>query len=382
MKIRFTTDAVIIDDSVTVPINDDLEFVYNNVEYVVFVHTINIRKHSNEINYIDIPTQHYGVISKTDADRWINLALNVCQYSVSFESYPPNRSIADSLVDIKNEFYNIIIKSESEEIAKFEKIMQLVYTMLEQQDSTTFTQSLMYQVALPQVPATKILTKQQILEYLSSFISNYCGYNDNLILNHTLDSTSNLLYLLLGILLTKCTHLDEMSLLNNNLGIVNHYTMSLLVDTFTDRCSKELYINGRLPEAKMIVDTYRKKYPALTSATDSFKLTTLIPKLNTLMNEISQEPTRLLPYILTFNFSDHERIKYIYNSYVSTINKSSNNTVQMLSFDSIMNLVMKPITENLINTAGFYTVDSLLNVLNNVEILEFIQSFNKININE
>lgn len=327
--------------------------------YCIYRSIQSLRTHNSVADYSDTKYDIPVIISMEDALYLIQKFVNLTQHSITIVNFPPNATVEETLKDI-------IEKMQSNE--KISKLLAVGVSLLNEKTLVdAFSVGTKSLITL-EVPNNSI---SSTLTYIEELIYSYVTYDDCLLHIHPLNSHLSMLLYCFRCLLSNMIILPRNIFVNPD-QLVVHYFVSLIMDLFTDRCSKELFINRRSDAATNILKKYHMKYPILTKI-NTIEQWNLLP--SSFYDEIAHESVSLMPYILTYNMSDENRILCIYNHLKKAIDTTDEHR-KLLSAEEFY-LILTKFAANV--NKSYYSYNVFLEVLPIIQSVLSQDERNKIN---
>ncbi len=308
----------------------DGEFVYKNIPVVVFKVITSLRTHEklpngkySVSNYMDEKFKVFVIMRKSRAQTMVQKFVNLTQSYITFSTIPHNDTIENSVRSLLNE------------MSHYKELEPLVKTGFEFITEKSIYESFTFGARTVITVDSSTLNLSTIMTFISDMIFEYVTYSDSLLFAHSMNChLAMILYAYNSIYYANIVLPRNYFVNVNELAI--HMFVSLLMDLFTDRCSKELFIKERSSSAVNILKKYRMKYPKLNTITSESEWGTMPAEF---FNELEKEPITLMPYILTYNMSDEGRIRTVYRHYQKLIENSDNKPKKMLSTEEFFNIL-------------------------------------------
>lgn len=314
-------------DDVVYNVDDNREFVTDGRQrYVVYLSTLSTRTHQSVADYVDRGFKVPAVMLHSDAVKLIQYFANISGHSLTLSTVPVNGDFAETLVRLKDELVAAAASRSAnagdcggDAAAAFEKTMSILGELIANINLADCETGIKAGRPVRICLNTQNQPVAVILEQLFEFVFAYTSYAEETIAYHSLNTCTYILYAVMRILfLEKSTFQSDLFTAKSDL--ILHHFISVLYDLVTDRCSYELYIKGRHPEAAAIVKKYRIKYPILNRVMTKLDVHKL-PRA--LLEEAASEPVKLLPYLVTYNMQPKERILYTYETFLNEFIKQA-----------------------------------------------------------
>lgn len=309
-------------------LNEDREFTVNGLCYVVFFATLSTRTHHKVTDYEDVGHKIPALILKDDAVRLVQHFANISAHSLRLTTVPPTTDFEGAINELKNLIIQTSLDPQAQDAGNSPLVdrvaLDRIVSILNEIVTSISVSDCLDGIKAGRPICISLNTHNQslslIVEQLFEFIHAYTSYDEKTIAYHSLNTCLYILYSIMRILFVeRSTFQSDLFVTKND--IIIHYFVSMLMDMITDKCSYELYIKGRHPDASAIVKKYRMRYPVLHRVLTKNDVNK-VPKR--FYDEASAEPIKLLPYLLTYNMNPKERILYTYNAFVREFNKHAN----------------------------------------------------------
>jgi len=311
-------EAIVFKDGTVQQLDENNEFVLDNVRYVIYKNYTTTRTHHKTV--CNFETTKYAIPAIISYDAAINTISGIINLSatlVHFTDTTGKSLITESwddafthLIANLNSILNTIKDKENEAIIKsLDLLIQNIDAKDVQYGANISNIDLINAVIDTKMPVSHILST--LIEYLTNYINL-----DESTINHRLlnGSIDNIFSVIAIITLYNSTFCLEQHFTNKT-ALIGHKMCEFILNLLTDRLTKELFIDGRNLQAVRVKTMYEKKFPFLLNSNPHVIAQAMqgsaLPAL------LEQDTLKLYPYIMLMHTSDTERLRYLYNYYAS-----------------------------------------------------------------
>lgn len=352
-------------NGVVCPVNSELEFCYESKIYVVYVTTVNCRKHK-DYKVIDEYSNQLACILKDDAEMVTQLFADLFQlvHIGKIGTKTPQQAITDLIhLLMKNSEYKKMNNVNGMDLSKlFAQIFSMMKKFTDDEWKKIFNFRCMNELILHN---NNNLSEQ--LTKMRDYIIRTITFDKKYINYRSLSVLYDMCLALVGFLLTSISNIN-MSFMTTN-QLIMHELGILVESIIYDRCSVDLFISGQNEKASHVYTQLKQQYPILTEIRNESDLAKITVDLqNRLIKENEHYNVSLYPYVLFYNLPDKLRIKHNLRAFHAA---TKTDTVQFETFyTAIMHgycSLTTPLKQN--NDFRFYTEESILELLNNEHLM-------------
>lgn len=279
----------------------NLEFLMHGKRMVVFHKTINLRQHVNGALdvYNDIPCVLWAVIGHEESTFIMEAAASLCRNIIIVEEFVDPLPIRDIM--------NRVRKNVTNETPEFTNILNSFLTDAQNINDAPISGA---RITIP-----KNISRSEQLTRLFQIAQGFKTYAPEYVPLLTTSLQPYIMFNMVEILLFGAAMLSSDHIYDVTAATYHTY-FSIIIDFLMDRWLMEVIVNKKHPQLANKVKYYTTKYQLNRLTThDSIMKTTPgdKQKLDELSNEIEQSGIALYPFILTYNFSTIERLKFFYH---------------------------------------------------------------------
>lgn len=362
----FDGKVITLSNGSHITLNNNNEFEFENEIYTVYKNYTTTRTH---YTLVDFKTEKFAIpciIPRKVAVELINYIIDLSVCLIHFVDEHKNslvhRSFTDAFKSLQTELENLI-KDHSQQTKEAEtitKTLEILSTHLDIKDIEKGTYSSNLDSIVTVLDTTTSVS--EILSKLMEYVTLYITFDDATIKHRTLNSSMDRIYTILCIISYYMSTPILVNMFTDKNAIIGHRICEVLFDCLTDRTTRELFAQGRNPEAKKILSKYERQYPFLLNS-NLEQILTKASQSQTFKSAIEHESIVLYPFILLCRVSDMDRLGYLYDYF-------SSNKSQIDSFIGSMKWPSKTEYFTLLNSfISVYKQPCIYDVSKLVEIL-------------
>lgn len=307
-------------DGVPCQLDANQTFQYNGVAYVMFQNTLTLRQHTS---FSEFTTQKFKtpfIIGVAVAEEIIKDIINISSYNLNVINSLTNesmitRSLPDTFIKIKNSLVSLSTTSdvpmEDAHGQTLSKTLQLLTNICDSISSEDILNGIFAsQASQLTVKLNPTLPVGDVLSQFIEYIVNYVCFDDAIIQMRGLNSSLDLFYSVIYVIMLYESFIPT-DLFTTTTDLIMQTLIQIIYDGVTDRTSAELFIRERNETATALKRKYFAQYKFLLAS----EINNVELKNSDIMSKVQQESITLMPYLLTFSMSDHQRVCFLYNHF-------------------------------------------------------------------
>lgn len=289
--------------------DNNMEFVHDNVTYVLYKNTLSARKHKNT-QVFDLYANAWSVIPKHVGDDLVQCFANIVP--VVDVGVSPNKKCIDAISDLiknlhqmLNTSVNFNNKEERDNYEQLKTMIDLVVKVLASIDESQLCKYLTYSnmEVLKLAGANSSERYESIRQYIVMVIT----FKEDILNYRSLSIMYDVFMVVIGSLLL--LHSTTLAAFTSTQDLIVHEICILFESLIYDRCSKILFIDGRNSIAKGIYSDMKLKYPELKAITRDSDIAKIYRYTNNFTQENERYQMTLFPYMIFYSMPDQLRIK-------------------------------------------------------------------------
>lgn len=305
---------------------ENMEFKYNDNVYVIYVNTLNVRRHERSYKILNKQINEYSIISKTDAEDMIIIFSNL--FKIVDLGISTNMTCKEAFYKYLDKISSINTKSN-----EVQTIKNNLYESLSRIDDEQLRLILDVSGSKPvKFEYTNVSSCMKIIrEYIISIIT----YDPRFANHRNLSMLFDLLLGTVGVVINVMSTFTQYYISLDD--VILHETGILLENGIFDRTSYHLYIQGDNQMAATIKNMMEMRYPILKMIQNESDLSKIDESMqNQMLRENEEHNINLFPYMMFYRLSDVSRMKMNIKTYYesSKINGMFKNNQSLVAFQN------------------------------------------------
>lgn len=350
LRICKESSSVVIDYAPH-PVNN-MEFEYQNTTYVVFVNTLNVRRHLPNYKIENDYANTFCIISKQDAEEMLEIFTNLFKI-IKLGDYTE--------MTCKDAFYMFMkkISKVNPNTKDLSMIINGIYESLSNLNEEQLRMFLNVAGSRPiEYPCDNTSSRMQVMrEYILSVITYESKFSNF----RNLSLMFDMIVGIFGILINVMSRFVDYYISSDDVCI--HEIGILLENAIFDRNSFHLFIEGQNEKAAELKFIMESKYPVLKSIKMENDLAHITESAQeTMIKENSVYNINLFPYMLFYNLNHNTRIKLNLKTFYESAKGNLKRSDGFIKFYECVKKSHDKLTVNLSNSKGVYDYSTIINI--------------------
>lgn len=344
-------DSTVVIDNVPHPVVD-MEFEHDGEEYVVFVNTLNVRRHLPNYRIDNDYANTFCIIAKRDAEEMLTIFTNLFKII----------KLGDCAeMSCKEAFYMFMkkISKVNPNTKDLSAIINGIYESLSNLNEEQLQMFLNVAGSRPlEYPCTNTSSRVQVMrEYIMSVIT----YDSKFANFRNLSLMFDMIVGIFGILVNVMSRFVDYYISADDVCI--HEIGILLENAIFDRNSYHLFVEGQNEKAAELKFIMESKYPVLRAIQRESDLAHVNEAVqDTMLKENTAYNINLFPYILFYNLNHTTRIKLNLKTFYESAKGNLRRADGFVKFYECVKSSYDKLSANLVRAKGVYDYSTIINI--------------------
>lgn len=286
------------------------QFIYNNIQYVVFENILSLRQHHSTFEYDDLAIKEFSIMNVISAQKVLTWIATIHQHSLDYQTVPCMSSITDALQTISEE-----LKLQADDAAADNNLKEMFNIFLNLlndliKEITPEQLAIIYQYS--NIAKLKIgdLPLSDLLKISSQYLYDLLSYNESMLERVSLTYPMQMLSYVMRIFLLLFSRFNIP--FTDDETILIHEITAILIDLLSDRLTTNVYLKHGNSYATGMIQQINRKYPALANVTDINKVDQFLQNNSDFKNfiESNYRDFNLWPFVLSINMTIQHRVLF------------------------------------------------------------------------